>query len=193
MIYLIKKKFNTTNGLRGRKRKKYNDKNQRKVHGKLEKDNILRKVNVKCFSFIIGFANEIIADKHFEGKFFPLAKKIKENISQKWLKNLKGLTLGEILCNDISEKFKNYDPNTNKIFYKQVIKNENIRKIFSVKFMTIFNIFIKSQRNIKIGNIEHNISPEIKMFDDFLLKMKKKYVNDSELYIEKIKEIIKDY
>ena len=59
--------------------------------------------------------------------------------------------------------------------------------------MTIFNIFIKSQRNIKIGNIEHNISPEIKMFDDFLLKMKKKYVNDSELYIEKIKEIIKDY
>ena len=188
-----KVKFNTTNGLRGRKRKDYNDKNKRKVHGKSEKDNILRKLNVKFFSFIIVLANEIVDVLKFKGQFFPLAYTFKQNISKKRLKYLKSLTLGEILCSDISGKFKKYDPNTNKIFFKQVAKNENIRKFFSEKFMTIFNIFIKSQRNIKIGNIDHNLSPNVKMFDDFLLDMKKIYVNDSDLYLEKIKEIIKDF
>ena len=59
--------------------------------------------------------------------------------------------------------------------------------------MSVFNIFIENKRNIKIGNIDFNISPEIKMFNDFLLDMKKIYADDSDLYIEKIKEIIKDY
>jgi hypothetical protein len=59
--------------------------------------------------------------------------------------------------------------------------------------MTIFNFFIQNKRNIKIGNIDLNLSPKVKMFDDFLSDMKKKYANDSDYYIEKIKEIIKDY
>ena len=59
--------------------------------------------------------------------------------------------------------------------------------------MTIFNLFIKNQRNIKIGNNDYYLSPSVKMFDDFLLKIEKKYKNDSSLYIERIKEVIKDY
>ena len=188
-----KEKFNIINGLRGRKRKDYNDKNRRKVHGKSEKDNILRKVNVKFFSFIIDLANEIVDALKYKEKFFPLAYTFKQNISKKKLNYLKGLTLGEILCSDISGKFKKLPSNKNKIFYQQVIKNENIRKFFSKNFMSVFNIFIKNQRNIKIGNIELNISPKVKMFDDFLLDMKKIYAKDSDLYIEKIKEIIKNY
>jgi hypothetical protein len=39
--------------------------------------------------------------------------------------------------------------------------------------MTIFNFFIENKRNFKIGNIDHNLSPKVKMFDDFLLDMKK--------------------
>ena len=192
-IFDKKVTFNTTNGLRGRKRKNYNYKNQRKVHGKLDKDNILRKVNVVFFSFIIDLANKIVDVFKFKEKFFPLAYAFKQNISKKRLNYLKGLTLGEILCSDISGKFKKLPSNKNKIFYQQVINNENIRKFFSKNFMSVFNIFIKNQRNIKIGNIELNISPKVKMFDDFLLDMKKIYAKDSDLYIEKIKEIIKNY
>ena len=59
--------------------------------------------------------------------------------------------------------------------------------------MTIFNIYIKNQRKIKIGDTDYNLSPEIKMFDVFLLKMEKQYKNDSSMYIKRIKEVIKDY
>ena len=59
--------------------------------------------------------------------------------------------------------------------------------------MTIFKIFIENRRNIKIGNKDYCLSPKIKMFDDFLLEMKNMYINDSSLYIKRIKEFIKDY
>ena len=78
--------------------------------------------------------------------------------------------------------------------YEKVIKNENIEKIFSQQYMTIFNIFIKSQRNIKVGDADFYLSPKIMMFDTFLLSIENKYKNDdTSLYIKKIKEIIEDY
>ena len=84
--------------------------------------------------------------------------------------------------------------NNNRKFYEQVIKNENIEKIFSQKYMALFNIFIKSQRNIKVGDNDFCLSPKIMMFDTFLLSIKNKYkIDDTSLYIQKIKEIIKDY
>jgi predicted Zn-dependent protease len=185
--------FKTTICSRGRKGKNYNDKSQKKVHGKLEKDNILRKVNVFFLSFIIKFSNEIVGFFKFKKKFIPLSYSFKQKITKEWREYLKGLTLGELLCNNISEKWKKHKYNENKAFYEKVKKNENIRKIFSENYMTIFNLFIKNQRNIKIGNNDYYLSPSVKMFDDFLLKIEKKYKNDSSLYIERIKEVIKDY
>lgn len=185
--------FNTTLCLKGRKRENYNDKSQENVHDRFSKDNILRKVNVHFLSFITKFANEIISYCKFKGKFIPLAYEFKQNIAKKWLEYLKSLTLGKLLCNNISGKWKKHKLIENKTFYEQVIKNENIRKIFSENYMTIFNIYIKNQRKIKIGDTDYNLSPEIKMFDDFLLKMEKKYKNDSSMYIKRIKEVIKDY
>ena len=82
----------------------------------------------------------------------------------------------------------------NKKFYEQVIKNENIEKIFSQKFITILNIFLKSQRNIKVGDADFYLSPKIMMFDAFLLRIENKYkIDDTSLYIQKIKEVIEDY
>ena len=193
VIFDKKEIFKTTISLRGRKRKNYNDKSQKKTHGKSEKDNILRKVNVKFLSFITDFANEIVAYCNFKGKFLPLAYNFKQKITKKWLEYLKSLTLGELLCNNNKKKKKKHTSNENKTFCQQVIKNENIKKIFSEKYMTIFKIFIENRRNIKIGNNDYCLPPKIKMFDDFLLEMKKMYINDSSLYIKRIKEFIKDY
>jgi hypothetical protein len=72
--------------------------------------------------------------------------------------------------------------------------NENIEKIFSQKYMTIFNIFLNNQRNIKVGDVDFYLSPKIMMFDTFLLDIKNKYkIDDTSLYIQKIKEVVKDY
>jgi hypothetical protein len=58
----------------------------------------------------------------------------------------------------------------------------------------IFNIFLKSQRVIKVGDADLYLSPKIMMFDIFLLNVKNIYkIDDASLYIQKIKEVIEDY
>jgi hypothetical protein len=58
----------------------------------------------------------------------------------------------------------------------------------------IFNIFLKSQRVIKVGDADLYLSPKIMMFDIFLLNVKNMYkIDDASLYIQKIKEVIEDY
>ena len=60
--------------------------------------------------------------------------------------------------------------------------------------MIIFNIFLKSQRVIKVGDADLYLSPKIMMFDIFLLNIKNMYkIDDASLYIQKIKEVIEDY
>jgi hypothetical protein len=58
----------------------------------------------------------------------------------------------------------------------------------------ISNIFLKSQRVIKVGDADLYLSPKIMMFDIFLLNVKNMYkIDDASLYIQKIKEVIEDY
>ena len=186
--------FNTRNYLRGRKRKGSVNIGQIKIHDKISKDNILRNFNVCLMNFVIEFANEIVKYFGFEGKFIDLDYSFKKNITKQSLIKLKSLTFGELLCKNISKKWKKLSSNENKKLYEQVIKNENIEKMFSQKYITILNIFLKSQRNIKVGDADFYLSPKIMMFDTFLLDIKNKYkIDDTSLYIQKIKEVVKDY
>ncbi len=185
-------KFKTINSKRGRKNMGTIYIGQKKSHDKASKDNILRKFNVNFLNFVIGLANEIVIYYGFDGNFIEFSYAFKKNITKKSLKKLKNLTFGELLCNAVSKKWKKHSSNENEIFYNQVIEMENIKKIFSEKYMTIMDIFLKSQRNIKIGDSDFYLSPKIEMFDNFLLNIENKYENDG-LYIEKIKEVIKDY
>jgi hypothetical protein len=169
--------------------KKYHE---NEIHNKSAKDNILRKVNVYFLKFAVKLSNEVVEKFGFERNFIDLDHSIKKNITQKSLKGLKSLTFGELLCKNISKKYRKHSFNENEIFYKKVIENENIKKIFSEKYMTIFGIFLKSQRNIKIGHYDFDLSPKINMFDSFLSNIENKYKNDDS-YIKKIKEVIQDY
>jgi hypothetical protein len=190
---IIKKEiFKTRKFLRGRKRMGSVNIDQIKIHDKISKDNILRKFNVYFLTFVIDLANKIVEFCGFEGKFIDLDYSFKKNITKKSLSKLKSLTFGELLCKNISKKYRKHSFNENEIFYKKVIENENIKKIFSEKYMTIFGIFLKSQRNIKIGHYDFDLSPKINMFDSFLSNIENKYKNDDS-YIKKIKEVIQDY
>ena len=185
-----RKIFKTTS--RGRKSKDGIEMGQTKIHNKSAKDNILRKVNVYFLKFAVKLSNEVVEKFGFERNFIDLDHSIKKNITQKSLKGLKSLTFGELLCKNISKKYRKHSFNENEIFYKKVIENENIKRIFSEKYMTIFGIFLKSQRNIKIGHYDFDLSPKINMFDSFLSNIENKYKNDDS-YIKKIKEVIQDY
>ena len=181
-----RKLFKTTS--RGRK----SEIGQAKIHKKAAKDNILRKVNVCFLNFVIVLANIIVTYFGFKGKFIDLEQNFKTNITKKLLKKLKSFTFEQLLCINNSKKYRKHSSNENEIFCKEVIKNENIKEIFSEKYMTILAIFIKSQRNIKVGGYNIYLPPTIKMFDSFLLNIKNKYKNDDS-YIERIKEVIQEF
>ena len=185
--------FKTKKYLRGRKRKRSFDKDKTIIHSKLSKDNIQRKFNVFFLNFAILLANQIVEYFGYERKFFNLEYRFKKNITQNSLKKLKSLTFGELLSkNNISQKWRKHSTNENIELYTQVIENENIKKIFSEKYLTIFKLFINNQRNIKVGEVDFDLPPRVKMFDSFLLNIKNKYPND-ELYLEKINIVVKDY
>lgn len=184
--------FKTKKYSRGRKRERSFDKDKTKIHSKLSKDNIQRKFNVFFLNYVVLLSNEIVAYFGYQKKFFKLEYKFKKNITQKSLKELKSLTFGELLRKNISQKWRKHSSNENIELYTQVIENENIKKIFSEKYLTIFKIFINNQRNIKLGEVDFYLPPRVKMFDTFLLNIKNKYPND-ELYLEKINIVVKDY
>ena len=189
-----KEKFKIKKSFRGRKRKNSFDIGQTKIHDKLSKDNILIKINVIFLSFIIKLANKIVEYYGFESKFIDLDYNFKKDITKKSLKKLGGLTFGKILCNNISKRWKTLSSNENIKFYEQVIKNEIIEKIFSQNYLTILEIFHKNQRKIKVGDADFYLSPEIMMFDTFLLNIKNKYkIDDDSLYIQKINEGVEEY
>ena len=181
-----RKLFKTTS--RGRKSKI----DQTKIHNKTAKDNVLRKVNVCFLKFVIELANIIVTYFGFKGKFIDLEQNFKINITKKLLKKLKSFTFEQLLCINNSKKYRKHSSNENEIFCKKVIENENIKEIFSEKYMTILAIFLKSQRNIKVGGYDIYLPPKIKMFDTFLLSIKNKYKNDNS-YIEKIQKVIQEF
>ena len=193
-IIIKKALFKTRTFLRGRKRNGNVDIGQIKIHDKISKDNILRKLNVCFLNFAIELANEIVQYFRFDGKFIDLGYNFKKNITKKSLKKLKSLTFGDLLRKDISKKWKKLSSDANRKFYDQVIKNENIEKFFSQKYMTIFKIFLESQRNIKVADVDYYLPPKIMMFDAFLLSIKNKYnIDETSSYIIKIKEVIEEY
>ena len=182
-----RKLFNTTS--RGRETKI----GQTKIHKKSDKDNVLRKVKVRFLNFVIELANIIVAYFGFKGKFIDLEQNFKINVSKRLLKKLKSYTFEQLLCiNNSKTKHGKHSSDENEIFCKQVIKNENIKEIFSEKYMDLLAIFLKSQRNIKVGDYEIYLPPTIMMFEDLLLNIKKKYKND-DLYIERIQEVIQEF
>ena len=119
-IIIRKEIFKTRKYLRGRKRMGSVDIGQIKIHGKISKDNILRKINACLLNFVIELANEIVEYFGFEGKFIDLDCSFKENVTKQSLIKLKSLTFGELLCKNISKKWKNHSFMKTKNFMKKL-------------------------------------------------------------------------
>ena len=168
----------------GRKRKRENE-NGKNYHTKFAYDNIIRKIQVHFLNFLVSFINEILKHYEFKQKFFNIDYNIKKDIKKENIKNLKSLEIGEILCKDISKKYKNQykeDVKINNKIYLEVIKNDNIRKILSEKYINIFkNIYYKNKRDLNDYGLNIKLSNDVKTYKDLL----KKYNKDND-YKEEI-------
>ena len=101
--------------------KKYN-----KIHGKNQTDNLLRKIQVHYFSFIVSFLNNILRTLKYKRKFLKLNYEYKSNINKNFIDSLKEKTIGQIICNKISNKYK--EENSNILLYDKIKRNTIMKK-----------------------------------------------------------------
>ena len=193
-----KKKFIIKN-LKGRKRtreKKDGYYNCGYIHDKFGSDNVLRKIQVHYLSFIKQFSNSILIKFGYDDLFVNVDYKLKKTVNKDYISFIKRLTTGDILCWDISPKFKTKGKDFNKNLFLEVIKNPIIKEIFKEKYLSLFrNIYYENKRTINLDKyglndcIKLSVS-KVEMFKEFLEKNGIKDNKNNE-YLQKIKKTIK--
>ena len=176
---------------RGRERINIKNSNS-KIHDKFSTDNLLRKIQVHYLTFIVAFLNEILAKMKIKERFLKLGYEVKKNVNNKYVESLKKQSIGEIICNKISIKYRKQDEDANRKIYEIIKGNEVLNKILSENYLKLFKkIYYKNKTNtinLKEYGLDETIvlSKKVKMFKDLLKDNEALDVNKE--YIKKIKE-----
>lgn len=162
-----------------------------KIHDKNTSDNILRKIQVHYISFLVLFINEILYNLNFKQRFLNLNYSFKKNVKKEFVHSLKTKEIGEVLCNQISIKYKknvNKKENINKNIYEQIKKNKILDNILSENYLLLFKkIYFKSSKLINL--VEYGLNKNIILSDN--VKMYKDLLKDNSLDINYKKNINK--
>ena len=124
-------------------------------------------------SFIIIFLNEILQFLNIDKKFYKIDYEFKKNVSKKFVKSLKRKTLGDIISNKISPKYRNLNVNINVNTCEEIKKNEVMKKILAQNYLNFFKkIYYQSNKyiNLKEYGLNKNLilSEKVKMYNDLL-------------------------
>ena len=181
----------------GRKRKKNNK--YYKIHDKNSKDNILRKITVNYFQFIIFFLNSYIqcsnlgTNENYEFKKFDY-KYIKVINKQRILDNM-SRTISQLIKDiPISRKNKKFDKEHNKKLVKYYSEmSGTIKNILEGNFLSLFPVYYKSKREINLSEFGKNseliLSDNVKLYKDLINKGD----NSKEDYIKECEKIINSW
>ena len=178
-----------------RKRGKENSKGSKnaKIHNIFSQDNLLRKIKIYYLNFIISFLNNIIKHLNYDDKkFLKLNYEFKKNVSKNFFNTLKEKTIGEIITNKISLKYKKHEKNTNDVIYQELKENKLLNNLFFEKYLKFFKKFyFKSYKIISLKDYgldkEFVLSNKVKMYKNLLKdneslgKNYKKYINKYEI------------
>ena len=170
------------------------NKNRTKIHNRFSIDNLLIKIKNHSLSLVAPFLNDILKVLLIEEEFLQLDHKFKKNIKNNCFSEAKKKTLGEIICNKISPKYK-CDKYENKKTFDKVKDHEVFKKILNMDYITFFKrYYMESKKciNLKDFGLEHEIilSDKCKMYNDLIERIKKSKNDDNEGYIKSIKKCI---
>jgi len=180
-----------------RGRKKEEGKPIRKKHSSMDDDNVLTKIQVHFFTYLINITNDIIKSGFGKNDDFQQIKyDDKKNIKLDNIKKLKNSKIKDILQMKISSKCRKYDENYNKNNYIKIleaISNDTslnwITDFFHMNYLDLFEKYYNNDNSF-FGK-EINISKETKSFNDLLKKnddkMKKCLDIISKRYLQDIK------
>lgn len=174
---------------RGKKSQKIIN-NNKKYHDNNRTDNLLRKIQCHYMSFIVSYLNNILKNLNYQQKFLKLDYKYKRNVNKNFVESLKKKTIGDILCNNISNKYKHSSIDTNKELCKRIKNIKIFNNILEDNYLTLFRkVYYKSNRRINLNEYglkkELILSNDVKMFKDLL-----KNIKSNEKHQEKISESI---
>ena len=109
-------------------------------HGKFGEDNIIIKIKTFIFKYILAHLNDSLEVS--KNKFYPLNKRLNQNIKRDFNIELLDRTIYDIyITEDLNKNYKNAN-NSNKILIKRILE-ENIEKktikILNMKFRDVLN------------------------------------------------------
>ena len=135
-------------------------------------------------TFIVQFLNEILAFLNFRERFLKLNYEFKSNVKKEFVKSLKTKTIGDIICTQISNKYKKdlYYKYYNRNIYEQTKWNKVLNKIYSQNYLLFFRkIYFKSESKINLN--EFGLNKEIILSDK--AQMYKDLVEEEEYFYKK--------
>jgi len=195
-LFMVTDKTNQSTQLTKKKRGKPSafNKKRTKIHDRFSIDNLLVKIKNHSLSLVAPFLNDILKVLLIEEEFYQLSHKFKKNIKNNYFSEEKKKTLGEIICNEISPKYKR-DENENKKTFEKVKDHEVFKKILNIDYITFFKrYYMESKKciNLKDFGLEHEIvlSNKCKMYNDLIERIKNSKNDDNEGYIKSIKKCI---
>ena len=197
---IVSKKKSTKTKRYGRKRKRETSSQQEdSSHGIYSEDNISVKIKTHYLNFIISFLNSIFPHFGYPKKLYKLDKEFKINIKKNSLNNnadsLNDKSIGEIISNKISKKYKsiNDKTNANKNICEEIKKNPILNKIISENYLVFFKKFYfesDSYINLKDYGMNKDIAfdKDVKNFKHLLKdneKRGKKYIMFIKKHVER--------
>ena len=154
----------------------------------------MAKVKNHSLSSVPPFLNDILKVLSIKEKFYQLSHKFKKKIQNNYFSEAKKETLGKIICNKISPKYRRLDKNENKKTFDKVKDHEIFKNILNMDYITFFKrYYMESKKciNLKDYGLENEVilSEKCKMYNDLI----KKNANneDNENYLKSIKNCIK--
>ena len=161
-----------------------------KIHDKFSIDNTLRKIQVHYISCIISASNDILKDFNYQERFYKLDYNFKKTVNKDYFESLKTKKLIDIICNNISKKYKEKGENPNHKIYEKIKENTVLKKFFDENYITFFrDVYFKGDKiiNLKKYGLDKviTLSKYVKIFKD-LIRDNKNNVENSEKYIENL-------
>jgi len=130
-----------------RGRKKLDDDTSR-THCKYSSDNIMKKIKLKLLENVISFINKIVNKNDEESKrgiFKKLDYKYIKKMKQEFDLKLLNSPLKDILIKDISPKYTNLSPNSNRVNIQKILENEKndetIKFVLNLSFREFIELF----------------------------------------------------
>ena len=175
---LIPETYNIISFIARRRRRGRNRSNNSNIkeHTSKDIDNLLRKINVHFLTFVVNFFNDILKTENIPFFLKQIDTNIKITVKFESFSKLKNSTIGDILKEDISDKYKKYEKSENKEIVEK-IENEYqwLSELFNMKYLDLFKHYFNKEAPLEIYKFNEKdiiLSTKTKSFYYLLTKKK---------------------